>query len=103
MLFLQTLLINLILTKSSGQKRYACHCPGRMQPELPGLMESEGREVTWRKKAVGTRVNRIPGQLLRRVNRLGRSYVRGGDTYKPDSAYKQKTVKATRTFTSMFF
>jgi hypothetical protein len=33
----------------------------------------------------------------------GYDYIRSGDTYKPDSAYKQKTVTATRTFTSMFF
>jgi hypothetical protein len=31
------------------------------------------------------------------------TYVRSGDTYKPDGAYKQKTIIATRNFTSKFF
>jgi hypothetical protein len=37
----------------------ACHCPGHMQPELPGLMHPEALRRRGEKKAVGTRIKYV--------------------------------------------
>ncbi len=37
----------------------ACHCPGHMQPELPGLMHPETVRRRGEKKAVGTRIKYV--------------------------------------------